>query len=142
MLDSALTAAVKYARRNTALPGWVVEFVLFFAACTLARFAAAVWDSKMASGVSLWTGFWSAYDNLSAYADDSAVAALVFTIIVEVFIMVLARKLLRVNREEGREEGREEMRAELEPVIEQLRERIRELENGRSPAEPPTDPAR
>ena len=91
MLDSALSAAIKYARRNTALPGWVVEFMLFFSACTLARFAAAVWDNTTPPGEfqSLWAGFWTAYDNLSAYADDSAIAALILTVIVEVFIMVL-----------------------------------------------------
>ena len=42
MLDDALAAIIKYARRNTAIPGWVIEFLLFFVGWTLARFGAAV----------------------------------------------------------------------------------------------------
>ena len=156
MLDTALGAVVEYLRRNTAFPGWAVEFILWFVACVVARFVSAVWDSTAVSDETLWAGFWSAYDNLGAFADDSAIAALIFTIIVEVFVMVLARKLLRINREEGleegreegrqrgreegREEGRQEVRAELEPIIEQLQERIHQLENGEAPAEPPPPP--
>ena len=160
MLDTALGSVVEYLRRNTAFPGWAVEFILWFVACVVARFVSAVWDSTAVSDETLWAGFWSAYDNLGAFADDSAIAALIFTIIVEVFVMVLARKLLRINREEGleegrqrgreegreegrqrgREEGRQEVRAELEPIIEQLQERIHQLENGEAPAEPPPPP--
>ena len=146
MLDDALAAIIEYVRRNTAFPGWAVEFLLFFAGWTLARFGAAMWDSATLpeASLTLWAGFWAAYDNLRGYADDSAIAALILTIIMEVIIMVLARKLLRVNREEGieigmergREEGRAEARAELEPIIAELREEIRRLRNGHTEAEP------
>ena len=140
MLDSAFGAAIEYLRRNTAFPGWAVEFLLFFAGWTLARFGAAIWDSATQPETSetLWASFWTAYDNLGDYADDSAIAALILTILMEVTVMVLARKLLRINRQEGREEGREEgrseVRAELEPVIRELQERVRHLENGRGEA--------
>ena len=154
MLDSALGAALKYLRRNTAFPGWAVEFLVFFAAWTLARFGAALWDDaagRDGAALPLWAAFWGSYDNLRAYADDSAIAALILTIIMEAIIMVLARKLLRINREEGieigiergreegRAEGREEARAELEPIIKELQERVRQLENGDAPtaSEPP-----
>ena len=144
MLDGPLDAAIEYVRRNTAFPGWAVEFLLFFVGWTLARFGAAMRDSVTLPEVSLtlWASFWAAYDNLRAYADDSAIAALIVTIIMEVIVMVLARKLLRINREEGREEGfaegvergRAEVRAELEPIIKELQERVRRLENGGTPA--------
>lgn len=143
MLDSALAAAMEYLRRNTAFPGWAVEFLIFFAMWTLARFGAALWDGaagRYGEALTLWAAFWTNYDKLRAFADDSAIAALILTIIVEVIIMVLARKLLRINREEGREEGleegRAEVRAELEPVIEKLQEEIRKLQNGSAAAEP------
>ena len=143
MLDSALAAAMEYLRRNTAFPGWAVEFLIFFAMWTLARFGAALWDGaagRYGEALTLWAAFWTNYDKLRAFADDSAIAALILTIIVEVIIMVLARKLLRINREEGREEGleegRAEVRAELEPVIEKLQEEIRKLQNGSATAEP------
>ena len=89
----------------------------------------------------LWVVVWAAYDNLRAYAEDSVIPALIFTILTEVIIMVLARKRMRIEREEGREEGREEVRAELEPMIRELRERIRQLENGQSVSEPPSTPS-
>ena len=144
MLEDALTATLRYLRRNTAFPGWAVEFLLFFAGWTLARFGAALWSSATGlteEALTLWMGFWAAYDNLRDYADDSAIAALILTIIMEVIVMVLARKLLRINREEGREEGfaegvergRAEVRAELEPIIKELQERVRRLENGSTP---------
>ena len=136
MLDSMLTSAIDYLRQRTAFPGWTVELMVFLATFTLARFAAAVWNDTILEREPLWSAFWSAYDNLSAYAEDSIILALIATIITEVTIMVLARKRMRIEREEGREEGREEVRAELAPVIEELRERIRQLENGRSDAEP------
>ena len=91
-------------------------------------------------GESLWAALWTAYDNLTLYAEDSAILALIFTAIVEVTIMVLARKRMRIEREEGFEEGlergRAEMRAELEPIIKDLQERIRKLENGGGETEP------
>ena len=139
MLEDALAATLAYLRRNTAFPGWAVEFLLFFATWTLARFGAALWDratGQAGAALTPWTAFWASYDNLRAYADDSAIAALIFTIIMEVIVMVLARKLLRINREEGIEQGRAEARAELEPVIEKLQEEIRQLRNGNAPPEP------
>ena len=135
MLDSMLTSAVDYLRQRTAFPGWTVELMVFLAIFTLARFAAAVWNDTILEGEPLWVAFWAAYDNLSAYAEDSIILALIATIITEVSIMVLARKRMRIEREEGREEGREEARAELEPIIKDLQERIRQLENGGSEAE-------
>ncbi len=75
---------------------------------TLARFAAAVWNGTILEGEPLWVAFWAAYDNLRVYAEDSVIPALIFTIITEVIIMVLARKRMRIEREEGRKEGREE----------------------------------
>ena len=110
--------------------------MVFLAIFTLTRFAAAVWNGTMLEGEPLWATFWTAYDNLSAYAEDSIILALIATIITEVTIMVLARKRMRIEREEGREEGREEVRAELEPVIKDLQERLRQLENSGSDAEP------
>ena len=89
----------------------------------------------------LWVVVWAAYDNLRAYAEDSVIPALIFTILTEVIIMVLARKRMRIEREEGREEGREEVRAELEPIIRELRERISQLENGGAVLEPPSTPS-
>ena len=136
MLDSMLTSAVDYLRQRTAFPGWTVELMVFLAIFTLARFAAAVWNDTILEGEPLWVAFWAAYDNLSAYAEDSIILALIATIITEVSIMVLARKRMRIEREEGREEGREEVRSELEPIIKDLQERIRQLENGGSEAEP------
>ena len=145
MLDSMLTSAVDYLRQRTAFPGWTVELLVFLAIFTLARFAAAVWNDTILEGEPLWAAFWAAYDNLSAYAEDSIILALIATIITEVSIMVLARKRMRIEREEGREEGRkvgrEEVRAELEPIIKDLQERIRQLENGGSEAEPEGDRA-
>ena len=140
MLDSMLTSAVDFLRQRTAFPGWTVELMVFLAIFTLARFAAAVWNDTILGGEPLWVAYWAAYDNLSAYAEDSIILALIATIVTEVSIMVLARKRIRIEREEGRkegkEEGREEVRAELEPVIKDLQERIRQLENGGSEAEP------
>ena len=93
----------------------------------------------------LWVVVWAAYDDLRAYAEDSVIPALIFTILTEVIVMVLARKRMRIEREEGREEGREkgreEVRAELEPIISELRERIRQLENGGAVSEPPSAPS-
>ena len=142
MLDSALGATMEYLRRNTDFPGWAVEFLVFFAAWTLARFGAALWDDaagRAGAALPLWAAFWASYDNLRAYADDSAIAALILTIITEAIVMVLARKLLRINREEGIEIGRAEARAELEPIIKELQERVRQLENGgaATASEPP-----
>ena len=136
MLDSMLTSIVDYLRQRTAFPGWAVELLVFFAVFTLARFAAAVWNDTILEGEALWVGFWAAYDNLRAYAEDSVIPALIFTVITEVIIMVLARKRMRIEREEGREEGRAEVRAELEPIIKDLQERIRRLENGSAEQSP------
>ncbi len=144
MLDSLLTAAIEYVQKRTAFPGWLVEFLVAFALFTLFRSSIAVWNDTILEGESLWTALWTAYDNLAAYAEDSAILALIFTAIVEVIIMVLARKRMRIEREEGleeglekgREEGRAEVRAELEPVIKDLQEQIRQLKNGRADSEP------
>ena len=136
MLDSLLTAVIEYVQKRTAFPGWLVEFLVAFALFTLFRTSIAVWNGTILGGESLWAAIWTAYDNLAAYAEDSAILALIFTAIVEVIIMVLARKRMRIEREEGREEGRKEVRAELEPVIKDLQEQIRQLKNGRADSEP------
>ena len=139
MLDSLLAKAIEYIQKRTAFPGWVAEFLVAFALFTLCRSAIAVWNGTILAGVSLWTAIWAAYDNLTLYAEDSAILALIFTVIVEVAIIVLARKRMRIEREEGlekgREEGRAEVRAELEPIIKELQERVRQLENGRGDAD-------
>ena len=135
-----LASIVDYLRQRTAFPGWAVELLVFFTVFTLARFAAAVWNGTIPEGEPLWVSFWAAYDNLRSYAEDSVIPALIFTVITEVLIMVLARKRIRIEREEGRAEGREEgraeVRAELEPIIEDLQERIRRLENGNAEQSP------
>ena len=140
MIDSLLTATIEYIQKRTAFPGWLVEFLVAFAIFTLFRASIAVWNGTILEGESLWTVLWAAYDNLTLYAEDSAILALIFTAIVEVTIMVLARKRIRIEREEGFEEGlergRAEMRAELEPIIKDLQERIRKLENGGGETEP------
>ncbi len=140
MIDSLLTATIEYIQKRTAFPGWLVEFLVAFAIFTLFRASIAVWNGTILEGESLWTVLWAAYDNLTLYAEDSAILALIFTAIVEVIIMVLARKRMRIEREEGFEEGlergRAEVRAELEPVIKDLQERIRKLENGGGETEP------
>lgn len=136
MIDSLLTAAVEYIQKRTAFPGWLVEFLVAFALFTMSRSAIAVWNGTMLEGESLWSALWAAYDSLTLYAEDSAILALIFTAMVEVAIMVLARKRMRIEREEGREEGREEIRSELEPVIRELQEQIRQLKNGRDDSEP------
>ena len=135
MIDSLLTATVEYIQKRTAFPGWLVEFLVAFALFTLFRSAIAVWNGTMLEAEPVWAALWAAYDNLEAYAEDSAILALIFTAILEVIIMVLARKRFRIEREEGREEGREEMRAELEPVIKDLQEQIRQLRNERADSE-------
>ena len=98
-----------------------------------------MWNGTILEGEPLWVAFWAAYDNLRVYAEDSVIPALIFTIITEVIIMVLARKRMRIEREEGRKEGREEgkaeARAEYEAIIKDLHERIRQLENGRAASE-------
>ncbi len=136
MIDSLLTAAVEYIQKRTAFPGWLVEFLVAFALFTMSRSAIAVWNGTMLEGESLWSALWAAYDSLTLYAEDSAILALIFTAMVEVAIMVLARKRMRIEREEGREEGREEIRSELEPVIRELQEQIRQLKSGRDDSEP------
>ena len=147
MLDSVLASAVEFLQKRTAFPGWVAEFLVSFAVVTLARFSVAVWNGTIPGGEPLWAAFWAAYDNLALYAESSAILALIFTIIVEAIIMVLARKRMRIEREEGREQGREEgreqghaeARAELDPIIAELQQRIRRLENGHGePQSPPT----
>ena len=148
MLDSLLTTAVEYIQKRTAIPGWVVEFLVAFSLFTLLRSSIAVWNSTILGGESLWAALWIAFDNLTIYAEDSAILALICTVIVEVTIMVLARKRMRIEREEGleeglekgREEGRAEARAELEPIIKDLQERIRKLENGGGETEPSAAP--
>ncbi len=148
MLDTVLASIVDYLRQRTAFPGWAVEFLVCFAVFTSVRFAAAVWNGTILEGETLWVALWASYDSLRAYAEDSVVPALIFTAIVEVIIMVLARKRMRLEREEGREEGRQEgraegrqeglaeVRAELEPIIKDLQERVRRLENGRAEQSP------
>ena len=139
-----MTAAIEYVQKRTAFPGWLVEFLVAFSLFTLFRSSIAVWNGTILEGESLWAAIWAAYDNFAAYAEDSAILALIFTAIVEVVLMVLARKRMRIEREEGleeglekgREEGRAEMRAELEPIIKDLQERIRRLENGDPHADP------
>ena len=74
--------------------------------------------------------------NVSFYADDALVAAILLVIIFEGGFMFLARKRIALSREEGLKEGHQEGRAateaELMPVIRELQERIRKLENGSS----------
>ena len=51
--------------------------------CTLPRFGAAFWSSVTRlteEALTLWVGFWAAYDNLGDYTDDTAIPALIVTV--------------------------------------------------------------
>ena len=115
MTDALLAEIINAIRRRTALPAWLAEFLAAFVVFISGRFVIEALLLQTAGGAATagvdaawWIKWVYAYDQLRSFADDAAVAGLVFAIVVEGGIMFLARKRIRLSRVEGREEGREE----------------------------------
>ena len=113
MTDIALSEIINAIRSRTALQAWLAEFLAAFVVFTIARFvieALLLQPAGAAAGADTasWANWVYAYDQLRSFADDAAVAGLVFAIIIEGGLMFLAKKRIRLSRVEGREEGRVE----------------------------------
>ncbi len=150
MIDTVLESIAESLRRYTAFRAWFAEVLITFSVLTLARLGAKVWDGIMLDDLTPWAAWWTAYDSIGSFADDSLAFAIAATAIVEGGSMFLAKKRIAITREdalaegrkEGREEGiemgreegievgREEGRAESAATIAELRERLRRAENG------------
>ena len=164
MTDAVLAEIINAIRRRTALPAWLAEFLAAFVVFSSGRFvieALLLQTAGAAAGAGSDAAWWVkwvyAYDQLRSFADDAAVAGLVFAIVIEGGNMFLARKRIRLSRVEGREEGREEgLKEGREEGLKEGREkgreeaaaaaavRIAELEallNERRNAAPPAPPA-
>ena len=130
MTDIALSEIINAIRSRTALQAWLAEFLAAFVVFTIARFAVEallLQPAGAAAGAdaAAWANWVYAYDQLRSFADDAAVAGLVFAITLEGGLMFLAKKRIRLSRVEGREEGREEGRREASAAA---AARIAELE--------------
>ena len=113
MTDAALYEIINAIRSRTAVPAWVAEFLAAFVIFTAGRFAIEALLLQPAGTDAAWWANWVyAYDQLRRFADDAAIAGLVFAIVIEGGFMFLARKLIRLSRVEGRAEGRAEGRKE------------------------------
>ena len=172
LTDAVFAEIINAIRRRTALPAWLAEFLAAFVVFISGRFvieALLLQTAGASAGVGIDAAWWVkwvyAYDQLRSFADDAAVAGLVFAIVVEGGIMFLARKRIRLSRVEGREEGRAEgLKEGREEALKEGREkgrkegreeaaaaaaaRIAELEallaerrNAAPPASPAVDPA-
>ena len=147
MTDAVLSEIINAIRSRTALPAWLAEFLAAFVVFISGRFvieALLLQTAGASAGVdAAWWAKWVyAYDQLRSFADDAAIAGLVFAIVIEGGIMFLARKRIRLSRVEGREEGREEGRQESAARIAELESLLNERRNA-DPREPAaTDPAR
>ena len=160
MTDAVFAEIINAIRRRTALPAWLAEFLAAFVVFISGRFVIEALLLQTAGDVASagvdaawWVKWVYAYDQLRSFADDAAVAGLVFAIVVEGGIMFLARKRIRLSRVEGREEGREEGRQEglkegRQEAAAAAADRIAELEallaerrNAAPPASPAVDPA-
>lgn len=121
MTDAALSEIINAIRSRTALQAWVAEFLAALVVFTAGRFAIEALllqpaVSGAGSSMEWWANWVYAYDQLRSFADDAAIAALIFAIVMEGGFMFLARKRIRLSRVEGREEGREENRDEVRAV--------------------------
>lgn len=155
MTDAVLSEIINAIRSRTALPAWLAEFLAAFVVFISGRFvieALLLQTAGASTGVDAawWVKWVYAYDQLRSFADDAAIAGLVFAIVMEGGIMFLARKRIRLSRVEGREEGREEGRKQgREEGRRESAARIAELESllnerrNDAPREPAaSDPAR
>ena len=144
MTDAVFAEIINAIRRRTALPAWLAEFLAAFVVFISGRFvieALLLQTAAASAGVGVDAAWWVkwvyAYDQLRSFADDAAVAGLVFAIVVEGGIMFLARKRIRLSRVEGREEGRAEgLKEGREEALKEGREKGRKegREEGREEA--------
>ena len=133
LTDIAFSEIINAIRSRTALQAWLAEFLAAFVVFTIARFAVEallLQPAGAAAGAdaAAWANWVYAYDQLRTFADDAAVAGLVFAIILEGGLMFLAKKRIRLSRVEGREEGRREAEAAAAAEISASAARIAELE--------------
>lgn len=87
MTDAVLAEIINAIRRRTALPAWLAEFLAAFVVFTSGRFVieALLLQPAGAAGADAawWLKWVYAYDQLRSFADDTAIAALVFAIVIE-----------------------------------------------------------
>lgn len=147
MTDIALSEIINAIRSRTALQAWLAEFLAAFVVFTIARFAVEallLQPAGAAAGADAasWANWVYAYDQLRTFADDAAVAGLVFAIIFEGGLMFLAKKRIRLSRVEGREEGRREAEAAAAARIAELEALLNERRNDSHRESEVVDPAK
>ena len=147
LTDIAFSEIINVIRSRTALQAWLAEFLAAFVVFTIARFAVEALLPQPAGAAAgadaaSWANWVYAYDQLRSFADDAAVAGLVFAIILEGGLMFLAKKRIRLSRVEGREEGRREAEAAAAARIAELEALLNERRNDSHRESEVVDPAK